>query len=241
MLLGAGEVDEVRAGLAGRHDHQVDLRAAQEPDGGLVAALVHDVVDDAEAREPRRSGSPRRRSRRAGRGRRSISLRRRNEPAGSSAADARRAGRGPRSMSSTQLLGLVEQHPARVRRRAGRCPRARAPRSWPTCPRRPRRRPPSAAGAQVVDRVDAELLVELADGLGPEARDAQQVDQARRDLGLEPLVVGEAAGRGELGDLVADRGADARDPRRRAGAVGRARGRPGCARWRRRRGGRRRS
>ena len=39
-------------GLAGRHDHQVDLRPAQQPDGRLVAALVDDVVDDAERREP---------------------------------------------------------------------------------------------------------------------------------------------------------------------------------------------
>ena len=50
VLLRAGEVDAVRAGLARRHDHQVDLRAAQQPDGRLVAALVDDLVDDAEGR-----------------------------------------------------------------------------------------------------------------------------------------------------------------------------------------------
>ena len=36
-------------GLAGRHDHQVDLRAAQQADRRLVAARVHDAVDRARA------------------------------------------------------------------------------------------------------------------------------------------------------------------------------------------------
>ena len=89
---------------------------------------------------------------------------------------------------------------------------------------RPRRRPePAGLGglAQVVDGLDAELGVELADGLGAEARDAQQLDEARRDLGAEPVVVGHVAGRRELLDLVADRLADARDLGRLAGPVGR--------------------
>ena len=52
VFLGPGEVDPVRAGLPGRHDHQVGLRPAKEADRGLVAALVDDVVDDPEGREP---------------------------------------------------------------------------------------------------------------------------------------------------------------------------------------------
>ena len=63
--------------------------------------------------------------------------------------------------------------------------------------------------------------MELADGLGPEPGDLQELDEARRDLGPQPLVEGEAAGRGELGELVADRLADARDARRIPGPVGR--------------------
>ena len=66
----------------------------------------------------------------------------------------------------------------------------------------------------------AELVVDLADGLGTEARDPQQLDQAGRDLGEQLVVVGHPAGRGQLGDLVADRGADARDLRGLAVAVG---------------------
>ena len=61
--------------------------------------------------------------------------------------------------------------------------------------------------------------MELADGLGAEARDAQEVDEPGRDLGLEPLVEGHAAGRRELGDLVADGRAHPGDPRRGAAAV----------------------
>ena len=63
--------------------------------------------------------------------------------------------------------------------------------------------------------------MELADRLGPEARDAQELDEARRHLGPEPVVEGHVAGRGELADLVADGLADARDRRRVARAIGR--------------------
>ena len=49
VLLRAREVDEVRPRLAGRHHHQVDLRAADQPDRRLVAALLDHLVDDARA------------------------------------------------------------------------------------------------------------------------------------------------------------------------------------------------
>ena len=64
---------------------------------------------------------------------------------------------------------------------------------------------------QVLERRDPEPLVDDAHGLRPDARDPQQVDEAGRDLGAQPLVVRHVAGRGELDDLVADRLADARD------------------------------
>ena len=51
VFLGSGEVDPVRPRLAGRHHHQVDLRPAHQPDGGLVAALVDDRIDQAERGE----------------------------------------------------------------------------------------------------------------------------------------------------------------------------------------------
>ena len=42
--------------------------------------------------------------------------------------------------------------------------------------------------AEVLERLDPELLVEQADGLRAEARDLEQLDEARRDLRPEPLV-----------------------------------------------------
>ena len=88
-------------------------------------------------------------------------------------------------------------------------------------PAQARRLPVSAALSQVVDRLDAELRVDLPDGLGSEPGDAQQLDQARRDLRAEAVVVGHVAGRRQLLDLVADRLADARDLGRLPGPVGR--------------------
>ena len=51
VLLRPREVDAIGAGRAGRHDHEVDLRAAQEPHGRLVAALVEHLIHDPERRE----------------------------------------------------------------------------------------------------------------------------------------------------------------------------------------------
>ena len=64
--------------------------------------------------------------------------------------------------------------------------------------------------AEVVDGEHAEIEPHLADRPWPEARDVEQLDEAWGDLGDELVVVGHPPGRGDLGDLVADRGADAR-------------------------------
>jgi len=63
--------------------------------------------------------------------------------------------------------------------------------------------------------------VELLDRLGSETRELEELDEARRDLRAKPLEIGHPAGRDELGDLVRDRLADARDLRRVAGPIGR--------------------
>ena len=55
---------------------------------------------------------------------------------------------------------------------------------------------------------------------GPRPGISQHLDEARRDLLAELVVEPHPAGRDELGDLVADRLADTRHLRRRAGAVG---------------------
>jgi hypothetical protein len=81
-------------------------------------------------------------------------------------------------------------------------------------------RPGFGGLAKVLERLDVELVVDQFHGLGPQAGDLEQPDEARRDLRPEALVVDHVAGRHELGDLVADRLADAGDLRRVAGPIG---------------------
>ena len=52
VLLRAGEVDQIRARLARRHDHQVDLRPAQQSDGSLMRPLCQHRLDRSERGEP---------------------------------------------------------------------------------------------------------------------------------------------------------------------------------------------
>ena len=119
----AREVDEVRPGLARRHDHEVDLRPAQDRDGRLRLARAQHLV------RPRRGAVNRsttvfgvRPSRRAGRGRRSS-------PAGGAASPPGRCGvtpGTPRSCSARSSLAAWArwmQQPARARSRASRSPR----------------------------------------------------------------------------------------------------------------------
>ncbi len=83
---------------------------------------------------------------------------------------------------------------------------------------------PDATGlgcqSKVFDRLDAKALVQQLDGLGPDSGDLEQVDERRREFGPEALVVDEATGRRQLGELVADGLADARDRRRMALPIG---------------------
>ena len=74
-------------------------------------------------------------------------------------------------------------------------------------------------GPEVVERRDPELRVDQANGLRSEARQSEEVEQRRRELGEQPLVVRDDARRGGLGDLVRDRLADAGDLRRAPVAV----------------------
>ena len=190
--------------------------------------------------EPRRS-APAASSVSASRSRSPIVSRlRRNEPAGSDRgrrACRRGRHRCPRSIVSAwsrsirsgvdlepgdaledERLG-PRRHPAQVRA-GGRPRRPRAGRRSSRC----------------------RALVELADGLGPEPRDPQQLDEAGRDLRAQPVVVapcGRSSRARAILSLIA--APDARDARRRPRPVGAPRGRPGCARSRRPRGGRRRS
>ena len=73
--------------------------------------------------------------------------------------------------------------------------------------------------AELVQCVDAELVVDEPDRARPHARQLEHLHEGRWDLGPEAVVEAEAAGRDDLGDLVGDRLADAGDPRPRPAAV----------------------
>ena len=238
VLFRPGEMDAVGAGLAGRHDHQVGLWSAHQPDGSLVAAPVDDRIDHAQRREG------------VDQDRRLVRLGQEVEVADRLLSAAERAGRLDRAhagrsgqqvhQGGQDLLGIIEAHAVEPLIELGdpvedeRLGPARHPAQVAD---------PAGLGGmpEVLDRLDAEIRVELPHGLRTEAGDPQQLDQARRDLGAQAVVVGHPAGRRQLADLVADGLADAGDGRRASGSIGRRRGRPGCARWHRRRDGRRRS
>ena len=78
-----------------------------------------------------------------------------------------------------------------------------------------RRRPSSAAARSASSGVDAERRPgAVRTVFGPDAGDAQDLEQAVGDLGTEPVVVGEPAGLGELGQLLVQRGSGTGDLRR---------------------------
>ena len=74
-------------------------------------------------------------------------------------------------------------------------------------------------GAQRVEGVDPELVVEQPDRLRPDAGDAQHLEQPVGDLGAQPLVILEPAGLGELGELRGQRRPGAGDLRRLTAAI----------------------
>ena len=73
---------------------------------------------------------------------------------------------------------------------------------------------------EILQGLDAQLLVKLLDRPGTDAGNLQQRHQARRYLIAQTVVEGEAAGPGQLVDLRGDRVADAGDAGRIALAVG---------------------
>ena len=211
-------MDPVGPRLARRHDHEIRLRPAQDPDGRLVAALVDDRLDHPERRERVDE-----RGRLVGLGQ-DVEVADRLLAATEGAGRLHRPDAGRRAETVDQgrheLLGPVQPHPVEAVVEPGDAleHESLGPGGHPADGPQP-----ALLGGppQVVHRLDAELRVELADGLGAETGDLEDLDEARRDLGPKPVVDGHVAGRGDLPDLVRDGLADARDGRRVAGAIGR--------------------
>ncbi len=217
VLLRAREMDAVRSRGAGRHHHEIDLRSAHDAHRGLGATLVQDLIDDPETGEALdQAGAV-------------VGLGEEVEVADRLPLPAERAGRFDRADAGRARQRLdeaedggfrpVEQHPLRRRLEAadavedqGLGPVAQALERADAAPLR--------RDAEVVDGDDPQLDPDLADRAWSETRDAQQLDERRRDLGDELVVVGHPAGRDELRDLVADRGADTGDLGRVTRAIG---------------------
>ena len=202
MLLRAGEVDEIRACLAMWHDHQVDLGTAEEANRRLVAAPIDDGVDGAKADEPFDQRA------------RVVRLGKQIDVADRLAAPPERPGRDD-SVDAGQALECGDQAVDQLRRPMDEEPL----RSALHC-RDPvedqlfcfgRQALQAAQGAslgrqpEILERLDAELLVDLANRLRTEPRDLEHLDEGRRDLRPELVVETHRASRDELRDLVADR------------------------------------
>ena len=89
------------------------------------------------------------------------------------------------------MIGLRRSISSRLRPRLelARSPRGPAPRSSSDRPLSVAQRARLGGLAEVLEGLDAQLLVDLAHGLRTEAGDPQQLDQAGRDLLAEPVVV----------------------------------------------------
>ena len=213
----AREVDEVRARLTGRHDHEVHLGPAEQRHARLRAAGAEHAVHDAEAREA---------------GDDSLRIVRLDEqvqvadrlaptaegPRRDDAADARDVGQLRREVVGERLRP-VDEHPSR--------PGLDLPDAVEDPLLGPGRDAAQAAKparlrrvAQVLERLDAESLPDRAHGLRPHARHREKVDETGGHLRPKAFVERHVAGRHELDDLVADRAADARDGPPVAGGVG---------------------
>ncbi len=217
MLLRAGEVDEVRPGLPGRHDHQVHLGAVAQLDRRLVGAGVDHL------------GNPWQGGEAADQPDRIVGLGEEVEVADRLAPAAKRAGRDelaqPRAVAQRRLqlvdepLRGPEKHPALARLEPGdpvedrllALLREPADRAQATGLGRP---------PELLETLDAERLVQDPDRLRADARNVQKLEQSLGDLRPEAVVEAEPAGPDDLVDLLADRLADARDLGRPALAIG---------------------
>ena len=168
VFLGPGEVDPVGPRLARRHDHQVGLRPAHQPDGGLVAALVDDRIDEPERRERLDQ-----RLRLVGLGE-DVEVADRLLPAPERAgrlhrADARASPTARRS--ATSMVSSARSRRIRSNRSSSLAIPSRTSASvLVDIPRRPLQTARLGGLAQVVDGLDAEVRVELPDGLRARAR-----------------------------------------------------------------------
>src|SRR5579859_899617 len=209
-------MDEVAAPRLWLADHEVHLRAVAQDHARLVAARCEHAVDRWQGVE--------------GRDERLRVVRRREEVeiADRGASPAERTRRlqpsNPRHVAqpgeqlADQLVGVVEQEPGAALldprdsledALLGAGGEALEATQLPLL----------GGGAQLLDRADAELVVQQPDRSRTDAADPQHLEQPTGNLGTQPVVVLEAAGPCQLRELGAQRVAGAGNPGWIAGAV----------------------
>ena len=204
MLLAAGEMDEVGPPRLWATEHEVHPTVAfgGQDDARLVRSGGDDLVSGRQPPERVDEGS------------RFLGRRQEVEVADRGSPSAQRPGRldaiDPRHLSQSlhQLvgdpIGFVEQQALvglpletgdaleDVLLRSGRQPGDATDLS------------PLGGGSELLERGDAELEVQQPGGARPDPVDAEDADQAGRDLGPQPIVVLEVTGRRQLGQARAD-------------------------------------
>ena len=193
-----------------RADHQVDLRAFVQGDAGLVGSGQQDPVDPGQSVEPlEQTTRVVDRSQQV-----EVTDRRRpaaQRPRGLDPAHARSLAQAGQQ-TTHHLVGVVQQE-SRAAAIDARDP-------LEDCFLRPRRETLQAPQlsllcrrSELVDRGDAELVMQLLHRAGTHPLDAKHVEQASRHLGTQALVVLEMSRLGQLCQLGAERCPRARDVR----------------------------
>ena len=209
----AGEMDEVRPPRRRRADHQVDLGTLAQHDARFVGPGCEDSVDARNATQPREE------LRGVVDGGEQIDVADRRAPAaqrpGGFDPEHARGLPQPRYQTRDQLIGVVQQQ-ARAAVIDTRDPLQDALLG-------PRREALEAlqlsllrGRPELLDRADAQLVVQQLDGARPDALDAEHVEQPGGHLPTQPLVVLEVSGFGELRELGAQSRTGAGNARRLA-------------------------
>ena len=208
VLLRAGEVEERCAPRAGRHDAQVDLHPARDQHRRLRVAVREDALDRRGADE---GGHDRRRVVAAGD----------DVDVADRLAEAPQAARDREQLESG-LLAEPGEHRVRrgarlVEQRASRPLTERGDRLEDVLLRLRLDLRELAETAvlrgllELVDRRDAQVVVDRSRGRRPHPRDAQEREEPGRHGRLQLLVTDRSPRRDELLDRLADRRADFRD------------------------------
>ena len=206
VALRAGEVLEQVAVALGRHDTQVELHAVVGEHGGLGGAVAEHLGDERLLDEPGGQRRP------VARGRDHVHVAHRLRAAAQRAGLVGPLAGGMRAQRlehrARELERLVEPEHALARRGAGLELGEQLLLLALAEARLAVQAALARGGFELLQRRDVELLPQPARGLGAQARQAHDLDQALGDAAAQLLERRHRAGLAQLGDLRRDRVAD---------------------------------